>query len=122
MARNKPTTTTVVVSVGMLLTIGAMLVAAPSTYAEKTCIGACHNKGDVDQSTDNSVDNSGQTIDNSVDNSVDSHDTNNIDNSVDSHDTNNIDNSVCTAHGGSVTGGGSGGGGGTGGAGGCNSL
>jgi hypothetical protein len=110
MARNKPTTTTVVVSVGMLLTIGAMLVAAPSTYAEKTCIGACHNKGDVDQSTDNSVDNSGQTIDNSVDNSVDS------------HDTNNIDNSVCTAHGGSVTGGGSGGGGGTGGAGGCNSL
>ena len=89
---------------GCLLTIGAVLVAAPSAYAEKTCTGVCKNHGDTTFSPDNSVDNS---VDNSIDNSGQ-------DNSVDS--------SVCTAPGGSVTGGGPGTGGSTGGAGGCNSL
>jgi hypothetical protein len=69
-------TTTVVVSMGVLLTIGAMLVATPSAYAESTCIGACKNRGDVDQST-------------STTNNVE----NNIDNSQST--TNNIDNSIC---------------------------
>jgi hypothetical protein len=49
MARNKSTITTVVVSMGVLLTIGAMLLAAPSAYADKICGVTC--KGDVDQST-----------------------------------------------------------------------
>src|SRR5687767_10874456 len=115
MGRNKLTTTTVVVSTGVLLTIGAMFVAAPSVYAESTCIGVCKNHhNDVDSSQDNDVDNS---VDGNVDNSVD--------NSVD----NNIDNEACTAAGGGTggvggpgtPGGGTGGTGGTGGAGGtCN--
>jgi hypothetical protein len=117
MARNKPTTTTtVVVSMGVLLTIGAILVTAPSAYAEKTCTGICKNHGDT-------------TIDNSQDNDVTT--TTNTDNDV----TTNTDNDVttttntCTAPGGaggSVTGGGAPGtGGGTagaGGAGGCNNI
>lgn len=74
MARNK-STTTIVVSMGVLLTIGAMLVAAPTTYAEKTCIGACKNRGDVDQSTstsstinegDTTINEGDTTIDNSI--------------------------------------------------------
>jgi hypothetical protein len=109
---NKSTTTAVVVSMGVLLTIGAMLVAAPSAYAESTCIGACKNRGDTtispDNSVDNSIDNSGQ--DNSVTNDI----TN--DNSV----TN--DNDVCTAPGGNAAPGGGQQGGGSGGAGGCNNL
>jgi hypothetical protein len=67
MARNK-STTTIVVSMGVLLTIGAMLVAAPTAYAEKTCIGACKNRGDVDQSTSTSstINEGDTTIDNSI--------------------------------------------------------
>ena len=74
MARNK-STTTIVVSMGVLLTIGAMLVAAPTAYAEKTCIGACKNRGDVDQSTstsstinegDTTINEGDTTIDNSI--------------------------------------------------------
>jgi hypothetical protein len=116
---NKSTTTTVVVSMGVLLTIGVMLVAVPSAYAESTCTGVCKNHhNDVD----NSIDNSGQ--DNSVDNSIDnSGQDNSVDNSIDnSGQDNSVDSSVCTAPGGSVTGGGPGTGGGTGGAGGCNSI
>jgi hypothetical protein len=112
-------TTTVVVSMGVLLTIGAVLVAAPSAYAEKTCTGVCKNHGDTTFSPDNSVDNS---VDNSIDNSGQD---NSVDNSIDnSGQDNSVDSSVCTAPGGSVTGGGGGPGtgGSTGGAGGCNSL
>jgi hypothetical protein len=89
-------TTTVVVFTGVLLTIGAMLVAAPSVYAESTCVGACKTRGDtdIDNSQDNSVDSHDTTT-------VDSHDTNTVDNSVDNSQSttnnveNNIDNSVC---------------------------
>jgi hypothetical protein len=109
MARNKPTTTTtVVVSMGVLLTIGAILVTAPSAYAEKTCTGICKNHGDT-------------TVDNSQDNDVTT--TTNTDNDV------TTTTNTCTAPGGaggSVTGGGAPGtGGGTagaGGAGGCNNI
>jgi hypothetical protein len=127
MARNKPTTTTtVVVSMGVLLTIGAILVTAPSAYAEKTCTGICKNHGDttVDNSQDNDV-----TTTTNTDNDVTT--TTNTDNDV----TTNTDDDVttttntCTAPGGaggSVTGGGAPGtGGGTagaGGAGGCNNI
>jgi uncharacterized membrane protein YgcG len=99
MARNKPTTTTtVVVSMGVLLTIGAILVTAPSAYAEKTCTGICKNHGDT-------------TVDNSQDNDV-------------TTTTNTC--TAPGGAGGSVTGGGAPGtGGGTagaGGAGGCNNI
>jgi hypothetical protein len=137
MARNKPTTTTtVVVSMGVLLTIGAILVTAPSAYAEKTCTGICKNHGDttVDNSQDNDV-----TTTTNTDNDVTT--TTNTDNDVttttntDNDVTTNTDDDVttttntCTAPGGaggSVTGGGAPGtGGGTagaGGAGGCNNI
>jgi hypothetical protein len=129
MAKAISTKTSVVVSMGVLLTISAMLVAAPSAYAESTCIGACKTRGDttIDNSQDNSVDSHDtNNIDNSVDNSVDSQTTNNIDNNIDNSVTNDQDvtndNDVCTAPGGNAAPGGGQQGGGSGGAGGCNNL
>jgi hypothetical protein len=113
MAKSKSATTAVVVSMGVLLTIGAMLVAAPSAYAEKTCIGVCKNHH-------NEIDNSQDSHDTT---NIDSHDT--IDNSQDNDVTTNNDNDVTTNNDNDVCTGGLGGpgspGGGTGGAGGaCN--
>ena len=103
MARNK-STTTIVVSMGVLLTIGAMLVAAPTAYAEKTCIGACKNRGDVDQSTStSSTINEGDTTINEGDTTINEGDTtinegdttiNEGDTTINEGDT-TIDNSIC---------------------------
>jgi hypothetical protein len=129
MAKAISTKTTVIVSMGVLLTIGAMLVAAPSAYAEKTCIGACKNRGDttIDASQDTTID---SHDDNSQTTTIDSHDDNSQTTTIDSHDTTTIDshdtveNTVeapCTAPGGTGGTGGPGGGtGGVGGSGGCN--
>lgn len=81
MAKAISTKTTVFVCMGVLLTIGTMLVATSSAYAESTCIGACKNHhNDVEYSPDNSV-----HEDNDVNTNI------NEDNDVDSHNT------VCTA-------------------------
>jgi hypothetical protein len=53
MAKAISTKTTVFVCMGVLLTIGTMLVATPTAYADKICGVTC--KGDVDASQDNDV-------------------------------------------------------------------